>query len=196
VGEATIHPTPFTLWITIVIHSVLLSFSFSFSCFWIFVMIFFQIYFCWFYLLKLRLLRIYLRNLLLFILPLYKVSMVYEFAKVTQVVLVYEFGGLSFFLFLIELNFFIIYFFSHIVRKIVLEKSHVIKLYKVTKIKGCEETIVYSYIYCTVNDNSNPQCFAFFLFSLCFWIFVMIFFSNCFLSISSFNIRIVENLVL
>ena len=155
-GEATIHPTPFTLWITIVIHSVLLSFSFSFSCFWIFVMIFFQIYFCWFYLLKLRLLRIYLRNLLLFILPLYKVSMVYEFAKVTQVVLVYEFGGLSFFLFLIELNFFIIYFFSHIVRKIVLEKNHIIKFYEVTKIKGCGGNHCSPNTHYTTDYNSNP----------------------------------------
>jgi len=71
---------------------------------------------------------------------------VYEFAKVTQVAPVYEFGRLSFFffsLFLIELDFFIVYFFFHIVKKIVLEKSHVIKLYKVTNIKGCAETIVH-----------------------------------------------------
>jgi hypothetical protein len=46
--------------------------------------------------------------------------------------------------FLIELDFFYGLFFSHIVKnKIVLEKSQVIKLYKVTKIKGCEETIVH-----------------------------------------------------
>jgi hypothetical protein len=70
--------------------------------------------------------------------------MVYEFIKVTQVVPVYEFGR---FFFLIELDFFYSLFFSHIVKnKIVLEKSHVVKLYKVTKIKGCEETIVHSHI--------------------------------------------------
>jgi hypothetical protein len=68
---------------------------------------------------------------------------VYGFAKINQVALVYEFHGWSFFIFfLIELTFFIVYFF-HIVKKNILEKSHVIKLYKVTKIKGCEEIIVH-----------------------------------------------------
>ena len=40
--------------------------------------------------------------------------------------------------FLIGFDFFIVYFLSHIVKKkIVLENSLVIKLYKITKIKGC-----------------------------------------------------------
>jgi hypothetical protein len=82
--------------------------------------------------------------LLPFILFLYEVNMVYRFAKVTQVALVYKFGGLFFFL--IELDFFYSLFFSYIVKKIVLEKIHVIKLYNVTKIKGCEETIIHRHI--------------------------------------------------
>ena len=69
--------------------------------------------------------------------------MVYGFVKVTLVASVYEFGELSFFL--IELDFFYSLFFSHLVKKIVLEKSHVIKLYKVTKIKGYKETTVHLY---------------------------------------------------
>ena len=85
--------------------------------------------------------------------------MVYGFAKVTHVTSVYEFSGF----FLIELNFYYTLFFSHTVKKIV-EKNHVIKFYKVIKIKGCEETIVYHTHY-IVNDNSNLQCFASFLFS-------------------------------
>jgi len=59
-----------------------------------------------------------------------------EFVKVTPVApvaLVYGFGGF-FFLFLIELGFFIVYFFSHILKKIVFEKNQVMKLYKVTQI--------------------------------------------------------------
>jgi len=38
--------------------------------------------------------------------------------------------------------------------------------------------------------NSNPPCFDFFFFS--FWIFIMNFFKNLFLSILSFKIEIVE----
>jgi hypothetical protein len=57
--------------------------------------------------------------------------MFYKFAKVTQVVLIYRFGGF----FLIKLCF-LSSIFSHIVKKIILEKNHIIKFYKVTKIKG------------------------------------------------------------
>ena len=39
----------------------------------------------------------------------------------------------------IELDFFIIYFFFHIVKKIVLKKNLIIKLYEVTKNKRCGE---------------------------------------------------------
>jgi hypothetical protein len=47
-----------------------------------------------------------------FFLLLYETSMIYGFTRVTQVAPVYEFGGLSFcFFFLIELDFFIVYFF-------------------------------------------------------------------------------------
>jgi hypothetical protein len=46
----------------------------------------------------------------------------------------------------LNLTFFYSLFFSHIVKKIVLEKSHVIKFYKVTNIKWYEETIVYPHI--------------------------------------------------
>jgi hypothetical protein len=41
--------------------------------------------------------------------------MIYGFVRVTRVALNYEFGGVSFLL--IELDFFIIFFFSHIVKK-------------------------------------------------------------------------------
>jgi hypothetical protein len=102
-----------------------------------------------------------------FILPLYEVSIVYGFAKVIQVVLINEFSGLFFFLFLIELDFFYSLFFFHIVKKIVLEKNHVIKLHKVTKIKGCKKSL-FTHTYYTVNNNTNPWCFDFFIFSLCF----------------------------
>jgi hypothetical protein len=86
--------------------------------------------------LKLGWLIFWLRNLFLFILFLYGVSVVCEIAKVIQVALVYGFGGLFIF-FLIGFDFFIVYFLSHIVKKkIVLENSLVIKLYKITKIKG------------------------------------------------------------
>jgi hypothetical protein len=51
-------------------------------------------------------------------------------ARVIQVALVYGFDEVYFFL--IELNFFYhLFFFSHIVKKIVFEKNHVIKFYKV-----------------------------------------------------------------
>ena len=79
--------------------------------------------------------------MLLFIFPLYEVGVVYELVKVTQIALFYEFDEF----FLIELDFFYSLFFSHLVKKIVLEKSHVIKLYKVTKIKGYKETTVHLY---------------------------------------------------
>jgi hypothetical protein len=55
--------------------------------------------------------------------------MVYRFTRVTRVFLFYKFGEMFF---LIELNFFIVYFFlSHIVKNIVLDKIYVIKLYKI-----------------------------------------------------------------
>jgi hypothetical protein len=38
-------------------------------------------------------------------------------------------------------------FFSHIVKKIVFEKSHIIKLYKVTKIKWHGKTIVHPHTF-------------------------------------------------
>jgi len=66
--------------------------------------------------------------------------------------------------FLIELDFFIVYFFSHIVKKIILKKNHVIKLYEVTKIKEYEGNHCSLNTYCNVDYNSNPQCFAFFSF--------------------------------
>jgi hypothetical protein len=53
--------------------------------------------------------RIWLYNLFLFILPFYEVSMVCRFTRVTRVFLVYKFDRISSF-FLIELDFFIIYF--------------------------------------------------------------------------------------
>jgi len=40
--------------------------------------------------------------------------MIYEFVRVTQVALIYKFGGVPF---LSELDFFIVYFFSHIAKK-------------------------------------------------------------------------------
>jgi hypothetical protein len=55
--------------------------------------------------------------------------MVCEFARVTRVALTYEFGGVSFFI--IEFDFFIIYFFLIQLKKIVSENSYVIKLYRV-----------------------------------------------------------------
>jgi hypothetical protein len=73
-------------------------------------------------------------------LPFYDGSVVCRFVNVTQDAPVYRFSGVFFFL--IDLDFFIVYFF-HIVKKIVLEKKSFIKLYKVTKIKGCRETIVH-----------------------------------------------------
>jgi len=39
---------------------------------------------------------------------------------------------------------------------------------------------LFTHTHCTVNDNSKPQCFVFFPFSLCFWICVMIVFLNFF----------------
>jgi hypothetical protein len=55
--------------------------------------------------------------------------MVCEFARITQVALIYEYGVVSFFL--IEPDFFIVYFFSHIIKKKFQKKSYIIKLYKV-----------------------------------------------------------------
>ena len=55
--------------------------------------------------------------------------MVCKFARVTRFALAYEFGGVSF---LKKLNLtFLSSIFSHIVKKIVLDKSYIIKLYKV-----------------------------------------------------------------
>jgi hypothetical protein len=79
----------------------------------------------------------------LFILSLYKINVVYGFTKVTQIAPIYEFGGLSFFFLNWTWFFYSLLFFSHIVKNIVLEKSHVIKNYKVTIIKWCEETILH-----------------------------------------------------
>ena len=45
----------------------------------------------------------------------------------------------------------------------VLEKSHIIKLYKVTKDRRCEKPL-FTHTHCTVNDNNNPQCFAIFFY--------------------------------
>jgi hypothetical protein len=50
---------------------------------------------------------------------------------------------------------------------------------KLQKLKDVRKPF-FTHTRCTVNDNNNPQCFAFFLFSLCFWIFVMIFFNFIF----------------
>jgi hypothetical protein len=75
-------------------------------------------------------------------------------------------------------------FFCHIVKKIVLEKSHVIKLYKVTKIKGCEETIVHSHIL-QCEWQYYPHCFSFFfmVFNFCYDIFFQICFYQFYLLI-------------
>jgi hypothetical protein len=50
------------------------------------------------------------------------------------------------FFFLIKLNFFYSLFFSHLVKKNSFREKSCYKLYKVIKIKRCEETIVYPYI--------------------------------------------------
>jgi len=98
---------------------------------------FFQIFYCWFHLLILEWLMIWLHNLFIFILPLpfYKVSMVYRFPMVTQVALVYEFDEV----FLKKNWTWIFYhlFFSHVVKKLFSEKSYVIKLYKVYDLFTC-----------------------------------------------------------
>jgi hypothetical protein len=83
------------------------------------------------------------------------------FVMVTQVALVYGFG-----FFLIELDFFYSLFFYHIVKKIILEKNHVIKLYEVIKIKIYRGNHYSPNTYCIVDYNSNQQWFAFFF--LCF----------------------------
>ena len=95
------------LWIIIVIHSVLLSFSFSF---------FLLIFLLWFVFKCIFVDFIFLNwdwwefnfVIFFFFLTLYEVNMVYMFAKVTQVAPSYEFGGLFF---LIELDFFYSLFF-------------------------------------------------------------------------------------
>ena len=84
--------------------------------------------------------------------------------------------------------FFYSLFFSHIVKKIVLEKNHVIKFYEITKIKRYEEIIVHPTpiaLWITIVIHNVLLSFFFLFF---------IFFSNIFLSISSFKIEIVENL--
>jgi len=123
VWENYCSPTNIALWITIVIHSVLLFFFF-------FLWIFFQICFCRFYRLIFGWLKFWLYNLFPFILLFYEVSMICRFDRLTRLALIYEFGGVSFFL--IEFDFFfIIYLFFYIVKKIVSDKNYVIKLYKV-----------------------------------------------------------------
>jgi hypothetical protein len=72
----------------------------------------------------------------------YDVSVVCGFVEVTQVASVYGCG----IFFLIELDLFYNLFFSHIIKKVVLKKKHVIKLYEIKKIKT----------HCTVDYNSNP----------------------------------------
>jgi hypothetical protein len=86
------------------------------------------------------------------------------FIEITQVDSLYGFGGF----FLIELDCFIVYFFSHVVEKKILERNHVIKFYEVTKIKRCEGNQCSSSTHCIVDYNSNPQCFAFFFLFLLF----------------------------
>jgi hypothetical protein len=110
------------LWITIGIHSVLL-FLFLFE----FLLWFFLNFFYWFYLLIFGWLRIWLHNLFPFILPFYKVSMIYGFARIIEVALVYEFGGVFFFNW--SWLFYHLFFF-HMVKKII-KKTYIIKLYKV-----------------------------------------------------------------
>ena len=93
------------LWIIIAIHNEILLFFFFNFCYYCC----FKFCFCLFYFLISRWLRIEFRNLFLFILPFYRVKVVYGFARVTQVASVYGFDVMSFFL--IELDFVIVYFF-------------------------------------------------------------------------------------
>ena len=46
--------------------------------------------------------------------------------------------------------------FSHIVKKIILEKNYAIKLYKVIKIKGCGGNYCSPNTHCTMDYDSNP----------------------------------------
>jgi hypothetical protein len=133
-------------------------------------------------------LRTWLRNLFLFILSFYKISVVCGFGKIIQVSLIVRvcLGVFNFFFLNCSWLFITVYFFLIKLQKIVLAKNHVITLFKVTKIKGCEDIIVHSHSF-----HCRLQCFAFFF---CYWIFVMIFFFNFFLLISSFNIGVVEDL--
>ena len=61
------------------------------------------------------------------------------------------------FFLLIELDFFIVYFFFYVIEKIILEKNYVIKLYEVTKIKRHDETIINLTLI-------TQKCFVFFFF--------------------------------
>ena len=56
--------------------------------------------------------------------------MVCGFARITKIILVYRFDRVSSFFF-IELEFVIVYFLPIQLKKIVLKKNHVIKLYKI-----------------------------------------------------------------
>jgi hypothetical protein len=114
----------------------------------------------------------------LLILSFYEVSVICRFVKVFQVAPVYEFGEFFFSLFfLIEFYiFYSLFFFSDIVRKIVLEKNHVIKLYKITKIKGCEKTIIRPtpIALCITIVIHNVLLFFFFL-NFCYDLFKFVF---------------------
>jgi hypothetical protein len=47
----------------------------------------------------------------------------YEFDGITRVAMIHGFGNVLFFIFLIELDFVIVYFFYHIANKIIFEKK-------------------------------------------------------------------------
>jgi hypothetical protein len=78
--------------------------------------------------------------------------------------------------------FFYSLFFSHVVKKIVYEKNHVIKLYEITKIKRHGGNHCSPNIHYIVDYHSNPRCFAFFfsyfffLFEFLLWFFFQIYF--------------------
>jgi len=108
---------------------------------------FFFYFLYWVYLLNIWLIE----NLILWFIFLYKINMVCEFVRATQIALVYGFGGTFFF----YRTWFFIYIFFHT------EKNHIIRLYKVIKTKGREETIVHPHLL-----HYDSQCFAFFFFFL------------------------------
>jgi hypothetical protein len=90
----------------------------------------------------------------LFILSFYEISVVYGFVEITQIALVYR----CHVFFLIEHDFFIVYFFIYIVKK------HIITLYEVTKIKESTGNYCSPNTNCTMDYKRNPQCFASFFF--------------------------------